>query len=75
LHRLIEAEMKEIILAQINKEYAFRVIDPATVPEEPFKPRMVPMVSVGGAVGVIAGIMLALLLNLARRWREVAVGE
>jgi uncharacterized protein involved in exopolysaccharide biosynthesis len=74
LHRLIEAEMKEIILANINKEYAFRVIDPATVPEEPFKPRMVPMVVVGGGVGVIAGIMLALLLNLARRRREIGVG-
>lgn len=74
LHRLIEAEMKEIILANINKEYAFRVIDPATVPEEPFKPRMVPMVVVGGGVGVIAGIMLALLLNLARRRHEIGVG-
>ena len=75
LHRLIEAEMKEIILANINKEYAFRVIDPATVPEEPFKPRMVPMVVVGGAVGLIAGIMFALLLNLAGRRRELAVGD
>ena len=29
LHRLIEAEMKEIILARINEDFAFRVIDPA----------------------------------------------
>jgi uncharacterized protein involved in exopolysaccharide biosynthesis len=74
LHRLIEAEMKEIILANINKEYAFRVIDPATVPEEPFRPRMVPMVVVGGGVGIIVGVMLALLLNLGRRRREIGVG-
>lgn len=75
LHRLIEAEMKEIILAKINKEYAFRVIDPATLPEEPSRPRMVPMVVVGGGLGVIAGIMLALLLNLAQRRRETGVTQ
>jgi len=74
LHRLIESEMKEIILANINKEYAFRVIDPATVPEEPFKPRMLPMLVIGTGLGLIAGIMLALLLNMARNRHEAARG-
>ena len=72
LHRLIESEMKEIILANINKEYAFRVIDPATAPEEPFKPRMLPMLVIGTGLGLIAGVMLALLLNMVRNRREVA---
>ena len=67
LHRLIESEMKEIILANINEEFAFRVIDPAAPPGEAFRPRWVQMVVVGAVLGLTAGVTLALLLGFARR--------
>lgn len=63
VNRLIESEMKKIILANITREYAFRVIDPAVVPEEPFKP-MVPLMTVLGTIlGAMLGVILALILN------------
>ncbi len=66
LHRLIEAEMKKIILANINEEFAFRVIDPATAPEEPVKPRVTLMVILATTLGLILGIVLAFILNAVR---------
>lgn len=66
VNHLIEAEMKKVILANINKEYAFKVVDPAIVAEEPFKPKLVVRVVFGIAFGLMLGIFLALLLNLLR---------
>jgi uncharacterized protein involved in exopolysaccharide biosynthesis len=73
VNRLIESEMKEIILANITEEYAFRVIDPAVVPEEPFKPVMVLMVVLGIVSGAVLGIILALIFNSVRVRREIEI--
>ena len=67
LHRLIESEMKEIILANINEEFAFRVIDPAAPPGEPFRPRWGQMLVIGAALGLTAGVTVSLLLGFSRR--------
>jgi uncharacterized protein involved in exopolysaccharide biosynthesis len=67
LHRLIESEMKEIILANINEEFAFRVIDPAAPPGEAFRPRWAPMLAIGAALGLTAGVTLSLVFGFARR--------
>jgi len=66
LHRLIEVEMKKTILANINKEFAFKVIDPATVPDEPFRPRIPLMVSLSAVLGLMLGTILALVVNAVR---------
>jgi len=75
LHRLIESEMKKIIVANINEEYAFRVIDPAVAPDEPFRPRIVAMVTVGTVAGLALGVIAALLLNGLRAARVSTPGE
>jgi uncharacterized protein involved in exopolysaccharide biosynthesis len=66
LHRLIESEMKKIILANVNTEFAFRVIDPAVVPEEAFWPKALPLMVLGTLVGLMLGIFAALVLNARR---------
>ncbi|GMQ88085.1 MAG: Wzz/FepE/Etk N-terminal domain-containing protein [Gammaproteobacteria bacterium] len=72
-NRLIESEMKEIILANITKEYAFRTIDPAVAPDEAFKPIMVLMVVLGIVSGAVLGIILALISSFARAQREKGI--
>lgn len=69
LHRLIEAEMKKIILANINKEFAFKVIDPAVAPQEPFQPKVLMIATLGVLLGLVAGIIAALVLNTVRTGR------
>lgn len=75
VHRLVESEMKKIILANINEEFAFKVIDPAMPPEEPFRPRSLAMIVLGTVLGLVAGVVLALLLSAYRATREGDAGE
>jgi len=70
LHRLIESEMKEIILAKINREFAFRVIDPAVAAEEAFKPNIALMLLLGAMLGLLGSVILALFLNFLQTQRE-----
>lgn len=56
---LIEAEMKNAMLANVRDEYAFRVIDPAVVPEERFKPKRRLLILAGLALGFLLGIISA----------------
>jgi len=66
LHRLIEVEMKKIILANVNEAFAFKVIDPATAPEEPFRPKVLLMVTLSTVLGLMLGVVLVLILNAVR---------
>jgi hypothetical protein len=66
LHRLIELEMKKIILARVNREYAFKVIDPAVVPEETIRPRTAMMVLLGTTAGLILAVIVVLVLHARR---------
>lgn len=65
LHQLVESEMKEIILANVREEFAFRVIDPAVAPEKAFKPALPLMVLLGAALGLVGGVILALFMDFA----------
>lgn len=61
----MEEQMNNIMLATIQSEYVFKVIDPAEVPEihEIVRPKRRLMVMIGGVVGVFLGIALALMLH------------
>ena len=72
LHRLIESEMKEIILAKINEEFAFRVIDPAVAAEEAFKPNTPLLLLLGAMLGILGSVILALFLNFLQTQREAS---
>ena len=58
---LLENEIKKIMLARGSEEYAFKIIDAATVPERPSSPSPI----VWSIVGSIAGILLSSLFLLA----------
>jgi uncharacterized protein involved in exopolysaccharide biosynthesis len=75
LHRLIESEMKEIILAKINEEFAFRVIDPAVAAEEAIKPNLPLMLLLGAMLGMLGSVILVLLLNFLQTQREATVND
>jgi len=75
LHQLIESEMKKIIFANINEAYAFKVIDPATAPEEPFNIRLLMMLVLFTSLGLVIAIVLALVLNVVRSSDDTAEGQ
>ena len=70
LFRLIENETKTIMLANVDDEYAFRVVDPAVVPEQRSKPKRTLIVIVGFLGGVMLGVFAALFKNSLERQRD-----
>lgn len=70
--KLIEAEMKRAMLANAQSEFAFRVIDPAVVPEKPVRPRKLVLTAAGAGAGLIIGCLAVLLLDALRRRRAAS---
>jgi len=71
LFRLVELESKKKMLASVNDEFAFRVIDPpvASDPSRPLKPNKLLYIALGGFVGIVFGIGTAVL-----RFRTIELG-
>ncbi len=61
-YQLIEQQTKTILLAEVRKEYAFKIIDPAVAPEEKVKPKRSLIVAISTLTGGLIGISLALIL-------------
>jgi uncharacterized protein involved in exopolysaccharide biosynthesis len=62
IYRLLENEMKMAMLAQGSSEFAFKVIDPAVVPQRRVRPRRTMIVVLGAMAGLTAACLLAVLL-------------
>lgn len=58
LYRLIEKQAQTITLAQVRKQYAFSIIDPAVVPEKRDKPNRRMIVVIGTVMGFFISIFL-----------------
>lgn len=63
ISRLIEAQLRSRTLASVRRQFAFKVIDPARAsdPDKRQRPARTLMVLLGGFIGVIAGIAIALV--------------
>lgn len=69
IYNLIESETKNLMLANVRAEYAFRIVDPAVPSEVRSSPKRKLMVLSGVTIGLFAGVFLAFALNLSRRLR------
>jgi len=61
IYDLIEQELKKVMVAQGNADYAFRVIDPAVVPELKKRPRRTLMVMVAFIASLTLSIVFVAL--------------
>lgn len=61
IFNLIEGQMKTIMVASTREEFAFKVIDPATAPEQRLKPSRRLVVLTGLILGLLAGVAAAFL--------------
>jgi LPS O-antigen subunit length determinant protein (WzzB/FepE family) len=57
IYRLIQNQVNSAMLANVQREYAFRVIDPAVAPETRVSPKRTVMTLVGGATGLFVGVI------------------
>ena len=72
IYVLVQDQINKIMLANVRKEYAFKVIDPAVVADEGafVWPNRVMLTSLGLIVGLSIGIFIALLLGAMDRARR-----
>lgn len=69
IYRLIEAQTKSIMLANVKQEYALQVIDPAVAPEDPIYPRVGLIISLGVILGLMLGLFLVFILHAVESFR------
>ena len=67
IYRLIETEVKNVMLAQGSEEFAFKVIDPAVMPEEKSKPKRAQIVLGALMLALIASSLGVLLFSNSKR--------
>lgn len=70
MYSLIEAETKQLMLANGRAEFAFTLVDPAVAPEIRSSPQRTLMVIVGGLIGGLFGVVVALFYNARHRFRR-----
>jgi uncharacterized protein involved in exopolysaccharide biosynthesis len=75
-YSLLAGEIKTIMLANVQEQYAFRVIDPAAPPDfdDPVRPNKLLIVFVGGMFGGVLGCLLG-LFRASRRGRQARQAE
>ena len=73
IYRLIEDQVSRAMLANVQREYAFRVIDSAVPPEFKSRPKRVMFVVVGALLGLAAGWLVSFLRRPDRASRERGV--
>lgn len=72
IYRVIEAQVKNIMYANVREEFAFRVIDPAVVPDADkyVWPRRALILALGLVFSAMLAIVWVLAVNLYARLRE-----
>lgn len=66
IYRLLEGQMKEMMMAQGNIEYAFKILDPAVAPDEPSGPSRAILAIGGAAVGFFLSCLIVLTLSSSK---------
>ena len=68
IHRLIEAQIETIMLANVRKDFVFRVIDPAVVQDADYyvSPRRVLLAFIGLLFGGFLGLCIAAFRDAMR---------
>ncbi|WP_306331911.1 Wzz/FepE/Etk N-terminal domain-containing protein [Vibrio injensis] len=70
-YKLIEEQTKSLMLAEVQDEFVFKVVDPAVVPELKDKPKRALIVVLGTLLGGILGVAMVLVRFAFRREEDV----
>ena len=60
-YKLIEEQMKSLMLAEAQEEYVFKIIDPSVVPENKAKPKRAVICILGTMLGILFSILFLII--------------
>ncbi len=68
LYELIESHIVNITIANSqSKEFVFKVIDKATIPEKPQPSKTILLLIIGVFIGTVFGVFLAIMMNFFKK--------
>jgi uncharacterized protein involved in exopolysaccharide biosynthesis len=70
LYSLLESEKQKAMLANVNEDFAFEVIDPAVAPEHRSKPNRKLIVALGGVCGSFLGVFAVFFAQFLRKLKS-----
>lgn len=71
-YNLIEEQTKSMLLAEVQEDYAFKVIDPAVVPEKKSSPKRATMCIIIAFMGGVLSVIGCLLVHFVRKLKNEA---
>ncbi|EKO3663864.1 LPS O-antigen length regulator, partial [Vibrio metschnikovii] len=74
-YKLIEEQTKSLMLAEVQDEFVFKVVDPAVVPELKDKPKRALIVVLGTLLGGMLGVAIVLVRFAFRKEEDVEALE
>jgi hypothetical protein len=66
-YQLIEQQMKTVMLAEVNEEYALKIIDYAVVPDEKSEPHRLLICIIGAFLGFFTGLLFVLVKSMRKK--------
>jgi uncharacterized protein involved in exopolysaccharide biosynthesis len=69
---LLELQLRREVMAESRREYALRMLDPPSLPDQRFYPHRTRMVLTGMLIGFVLGAIFVIAQQLRRRWRGAA---
>jgi uncharacterized protein involved in exopolysaccharide biosynthesis len=73
IYRLTEQQVNNAMLANVQREYAYRFIDRAVPPETKNSPKRKVMGAVGAVLGLFLGVMVVYIRRVRARRRELTL--
>ncbi|CAE6931490.1 Chain length determinant protein [Vibrio sp. B1ASS3] len=70
-YKLIEEQTKSLMLAEVQEEFVFKVIDPAVVPEEKTQPSRAIICILGTFLGGFLSCIIVLVLHVYRKQKQL----
>ena len=70
LYEMIESQTKTLMLAEVNQDYAFQIIDPAMQPDSPAKPKRTLIVALALVLGGMIAVIGVLIRSAIRNRRD-----
>jgi len=73
IYRLTEQQVNNAMLANVQREYAYRFLDRAVAPERRFSPKRTVVSAVGAATGLFLGVLIVYVQRRRAKHRTQAV--
>ncbi|MFZ3437490.1 Wzz/FepE/Etk N-terminal domain-containing protein [Vibrio harveyi] len=71
-YKLIEEQTKSLMLAEVQEEFVFKIVDPAVVPEVKNKPKRTLIILIGTLFGMMLSMATVIIIKVYSSYNEIS---